>query len=288
MNTMRTTLLLAAMTGLLLFVGQALGGQGGMLIALVIAVVMNFGSYWYSDKLVLKMYHAQEAGPTTAPVLHQTVQQLAQRAGLPMPKVYVINSEAPNAFATGRNPENAAVAATTGLMRILSREELAGVMAHELAHVQNRDTLTGAIAATIAGAIAMLANMFQWMAIFGLGRGNDQEGGGAGGLIGGLVMMIVAPLAASLIQMAISRSREYVADQRGGEICGNPLWLANALRKLEQTNRRTVMPDAETHPATAHLFIINPLKGASLASLFSTHPATEERIRRLEAQAYAR
>jgi heat shock protein HtpX len=200
-------------------------------------VVMNFGSYWYSDKLVLKMYHAQEAGPTTAPVLHQTVQQLAQRAGLPMPKVYVINSEAPNAFATGRNPENAAVAATTGLMRILSREELAGVMAHELAHVQNRDTLTGAIAATIAGAIAMLANMFQWMAIFGLGRSNDQEGGGAGGLIGGLVMMIVAPLAASLIQMAISRSREYVADQRGGEICGNPLWLANALRKLEQTNR---------------------------------------------------
>ncbi len=288
MNTMRTTLLLGAMTGLLLVVGQALGGQTGMVIALTIAVVMNFGSYWYSDKLVLKIYHASEAGPSDAPMLHQIVQELASRAGLPMPRVYVIHSDAPNAFATGRNPEHAVVAATTGLMRILSREELAGVMAHELAHVQNRDTLTGAIAATIAGAIAMLANMFQWMTIFGLARGDDQEGGGAGGLIGGLVMMIVAPIAASLIQMAISRSREYVADARGGEICGNPLWLANALRKLEQSNRRTVMADAETHPATAHLFIINPLKGANLARLFSTHPDTEERVRRLEAQAYGR
>ncbi len=286
MNTMRTTLLLAAMTGLLLVVGQALGGQTGMVIALIIAVAMNFGSYWYSDKLVLKMYHASEAGPNDAPVLHQIVQQLASQAGLPKPRVYVIHDDAPNAFATGRNPEHAVVAATTGLMRILSREELAGVMAHELAHVQNRDTLTGAIAATIAGAIAMLANMFQWMAIFGLARGDDQEGGGAGGLIGGVVMMIVAPIAASLIQMAISRSREYVADARGGEICGNPLWLANALRKLEQSNRHTVMAEAETHPATAHLFIINPLKGANLARLFSTHPATEERVRRLEAQAY--
>ncbi len=288
MNTMRTTLLLGAMTGLLLVVGQALGGQTCMVIALIIAVAMNFGSYWYSDKLVLKMYHAQEAGPNDAPVLHQVVQQLASRAELPMPRVYVIHDDAPNAFATGRNPEHAVVAATTGLMRILSREELAGVMAHELAHVQNRDTLTGAIAATIAGAIAMLANMFQWMTIFGMARGDDQEGGGAGGLIGGLVMMIVAPIAASLIQMAISRSREYVADARGGEICGNPLWLANALRKLEQSNRRTVMADAETHPATAHLFIINPLKGANLARLFSTHPDTEERVRRLEAQAYGR
>jgi heat shock protein HtpX len=286
MNTMRTTLLLGAMTGLLLVVGQALGGQTGMVIALIIAVVMNFGSYWYSDKLVLKMYHAREAGPNDAPVLHQVVQQLASRAGLPMPRVYVIHSDAPNAFATGRNPEHAVVAATTGLMRILSREELAGVMAHELAHVQNRDTLTGAIAATIAGAITLLANMFQWMAIFGLARGDDQEGGGAGGLIGGLVMMIVAPLAASLIQMAIARSREYLADARGGEICGKPLWLASALLKLEQGNQRTVMAEAETHPATAHLFIVNPLKGASLARLFSTHPATEERVRRLEAQAY--
>lgn len=288
MNTMRTTLLLGAMTGLLLVVGQALGGQTGMVVALIIAVVMNFGSYWYSDKLVLKMYHAREAGPNDAPVLHQVVRQLASRAGLPMPRVYVIHDDAPNAFATGRNPQHAVVAATTGLMRILSREELAGVMAHELAHVQNRDTLTGAIAATIAGAIAMLANMFQWMAIFGLARNDDQEGGGAGGLIGGLVMMIVAPIAASLIQMAISRSREYVADQRGGEICGNPLWLAGALLKLERGNRRTVMAEAETHPATAHLFIVNPLKGASLARLFSTHPPTEERVRRLQAQAYGR
>jgi heat shock protein HtpX len=288
MNTMRTTLLLAALTGLLLVVGQALGGQTGMVIAFLIAVVMNFGSYWFSDQLVLKMYQAQEAGPSDAPGLFQTVQQLASRAGLPMPRVYVIHSEAPNAFATGRDPQHAAVAATTGLMRILSREELAGVMAHELAHVQNRDTLTGAIAATIAGAIAMLANMFQWMAIFGLARGDDEEGGGVGGLLGGLVMMIVAPIAASLIQMAISRSREYAADARGAEVCGNPLWLANALRKLEQMNRRTLMPEAESHPATAHLFIVNPLKGANLAQLFSTHPATEERIRRLEAMAYGR
>jgi len=288
MNTLRTTLLLAVMTGLLLVVGQALGGQTGMVVALGIAVVMNFGSYWFSDSLVLKMYQAQEVGPSEAPLLYQVVQDLAGRAGLPMPRVYVVHSDAPNAFATGRNPEHAAVAATTGLMRILSRDELAGVMAHELAHVQHRDTLTGAIAATIAGAIAMLANMAQWAALFGLGRRDEEEGGGAGGLLGALVMMIVAPLAASLIRMAISRSREYAADARGAEVCGHPLALANALRKLEQMNQQTYMPEAESHPATTHLLIINPLKGASLARLFSTHPATEERIRRLEALAYGR
>lgn len=286
MNTLRTTLLLATLTGLLLIVGQALGGQTGMVIALGFAVVMNFGSYWFSDSLVLTMYHAQEVGPDEAPGLYRVVQGLAQRAGLPMPRVYVIQSDAPNAFATGRNPEHAAVAATTGLMRILNSDELAGVMAHELAHVQHRDTLTGAIAATIAGAIAMLANMAQWAALFGMGRQDEDEGGG--GLVGALVMMIVAPLAASLIQMAISRSREYAADARGAAICGHPLALASALRKLEQMNQRTFMPEAESHPATTHLLIINPLKGATLAQLFSTHPATEERIRRLEALAYGR
>jgi heat shock protein HtpX len=287
MNIMRTTLLLAALTGLLLIVGRALGGQAGMIVALLLAVVMNFGSYWFSDSLVLKMYHAQEAGPSDAPVLYQVVWELAGKAGLPMPRVYLIHSDAPNAFATGRSPEHAAVAATTGLLRILTREELAGVMAHELSHVQHRDTLTGAIAATIAGAIAMLANMIQWAAIFGLGRGSDDREG-AGGLLGGLAMMIVAPIAASLIQMAISRSREYAADARGAQICGNPLALASALRKLEQMSRRTYMPEAEAHPATTHLLIINPLKGSTLAQLFSTHPATEERIARLEAMAYGR
>jgi heat shock protein HtpX len=286
MNTLRTTLLLAALTGLLLVMGQALGGRTGMMVALGIAVIMNFGSYWFSGSLVLKMYQAQEVGPSEAPLLYQVVRELASRAGLPMPRVYLVHSDAPNAFATGRNPEHAAVAATTGLLRILSRDELAGVMAHELSHVQHRDTLTGAIAATIAGAIAMLANMAQWAALFGFGRQDEKEGGGAGGLLGALVMMIVAPLAASLIRMAISRSREYAADARGAAICGHPLALANALRKLEQVNLQTYMPEAESHPATTHLLIINPLKGASLARLFSTHPATEERIRRLEAMAY--
>lgn len=286
MNAMRTTLLLAGLTALLLVVGQALGGQTGMLIALVLAAAMNFGSYWFSDKLVLSMYQAREASPREAPILFDTVRELAARAGLPMPRVYVIDSDAPNAFATGRNPEHAAVAATTGLMRLLSRQELAGVMAHELAHVQHRDTLTGAIAATIAGAITTLANMAQWGLLFGLGRSNENQGeGGGGGFFGSILMMILAPIAASLIQMAVSRSREYAADARGAAICGNPLWLAGALRKLEQMNQRTIMPAAEAHPTTTNLLIINPLKAGNLATLFSTHPATEERIRRLEAAA---
>lgn len=283
MNGLKTTLLLGALTGLLLFAGQAMGGDVGLLIALVLAVVMNFGSYWYSDKLVLKIYGAREVSPQEAPEFYGTVQELAQRAGLPMPKVYIMENDAPNAFATGRNPEHAAVAATTGLLRLMSRQEVAGVMAHELAHVQHRDTLISAIAATLGGAIAMLANMAQFALIFGLGRGSDREGGG--NPFTALLMMILAPLAASLIQMAVSRSREYAADARGAAICGNPLWLASALRKLGQANNNRVMPEAESHPATAHLFIVNPLKGRNLAQLFSTHPPLEERIARLEAAA---
>ncbi|GAB4362427.1 MAG: zinc metalloprotease HtpX [Gammaproteobacteria bacterium] len=286
MNGMRTTLLLAGLTALLLVFGQMLGGNSGMFIALVIAAAMNLGTYWFSDKIVLKMYRAHEATPQQAPVLYEVTRELATRAGMPMPKVYVIDSDAPNAFATGRNPQNAAVAATTGLMRILSREELAGVMAHELAHVQNRDTLIGAIAATIAGAIAMLANMAQFLLIFGGGRSNDN--GGGGNVFGAILMMILAPLAAGLIQMAVSRSREFAADARGAAICGNPLWLAGALRKLDYANRRIPMPEAESHPASAHMFIVNPLKGRSVAQLFSTHPPIEERIRRLEEAATGR
>ncbi len=284
MNLFRTTLLLTVLTGLLLVAGQLLGGQTGMMFALVLAVVMNFGAYWFSDKIVLSMYGAQEVGPHDAPELYGIVQELARRGNLPMPRVYVIHNDTPNAFATGRSPEHAAVAATTGILRILSREELAGVMAHELAHVQHRDTLISAIAATIAGAISMLANMAQWALIFGMGRQNGQENGGS--VLGTLVMMLLAPIAAALIQMAVSRTREYAADARGAALCGNPLWLANALRKLELGNRRIPMHQAESNPATAHLFIVNPLQGSSLANLFSTHPPIEERVRRLEEMAY--
>lgn len=284
MNLFRTTLLLTVLTGLLLVAGQLLGGQTGMMFALVLAVVMNFGAYWFSDKIVLSMYGAQEVGPHDAPELYGIVQELARRGNLPMPRVYIIHNDTPNAFATGRSPEHAAVAATTGILRILSREELAGVMAHELAHVQHRDTLISAIAATIAGAISMLANMAQWALIFGMGRQNGQENGGS--VLGTLVMMLLAPIAAALIQMAVSRTREYAADARGAALCGNPLWLANALRKLELGNRRIPMHQAESNPATAHLFIVNPLQGSSLANLFSTHPPIEERVRRLEEMAY--
>ena len=281
MNGLKTALLLGTLTGLLLVAGQALGGQTGLVIALVLAVVMNFGSYWYSDKLVLKIYKARPVTAAEAPVLYSVVQELAQRAGLPMPRVYIVDNDAPNAFATGRNPEHAAVAATTGLLRIMNRHELAGVMAHELSHVEHRDTLISAVAATIAGAIAMLANFAQFAMIFGMGR--DREGGSNPFVM--LLMMILAPIAASLIQMAISRSREYQADARGAAIAGNPLWLASALRKLDAANRQIPMPEAEAHPATAQMFIVNPLKGKSLAQLFSTHPPVEERIRRLEAAA---
>lgn len=280
MNTLKTTFLLTLLTLLLVMAGGALGGQSGMLMALVFAGVMNFVSYWFSDKIVLKMYRAKEVTESESPEFYSLVRQLTVQAGLPMPKVYIIPSDTPNAFATGRNPEHAAVAATSGILRILSREELMGVMAHELSHVKHRDILISTIAATVAGAITYLAQMAQWAAIFGGGRDRDE---GGGGMLGLLVMAIVAPLAAMLIQMAISRSREFEADKGGAAMSGNPLYLANALRKLESANRQ--LPMQEATPASAHMFIVNPLRGGGLASLFSTHPPMEERVKRLEEMA---
>ncbi len=284
MNGLKTAILLAGLTALLLVLGQTIGGHTGLLIALGFAVVMNFGAYWFSDKIVLKMYHAHEATPEQAPELHRVVKELAKRANMPMPKVYVIEDDTPNAFATGRNPQNAAVAATTGILRILNGEELTGVMAHELTHVTNRDTLIGAISATIAGAIAALANIAQFAMIFG-GR---QNGEGGGNIFATLLMAILAPIAAALIQMAISRSREYAADAGGAKLCGHPLWLASALLKLEQANKRMPMPAAGAHPTTAHLFTVNPLRGGGFATLFSTHPRTEDRVKRLREMAAGR
>lgn len=278
MNLVRTAMLLAAMTALFMGVGYLIGGTGGMMIALVIAAAMNLFSYWNADKMVLKMHHAVEVDEQSAPEYYRIVADLAQNAGLPMPKVYVINNAQPNAFATGRNPENAAVAASTGLLHSLSAEEVAGVMAHELAHVQNRDTLTMTITATLAGAISMLGNF----AFFFGGNRNSNNGLG---IIGVLAAMIVAPLAAMIVQMAISRTREYSADRRGAEICGNPLWLASALNKIAGSATRVVNEDAERNPATAHMFIINPLSGQQMDNLFSTHPATENRIAALHAMA---
>ncbi len=280
MNTLKTTFLLALLTVLLVMAGGAIGGQGGMLIALVMAGVMNLVSYWFSDRIVLAMYGAKEITEADHPEFYGLVRQLAERAGLPMPRVCIIPSDTPNAFATGRNPQHAAVAATSGILRMLSREELAGVMAHELSHVKHRDILISSIAATVAGAVTYLAHMAQWAAIFG-GRDRDGEGGGVFGM---LVMAIVAPLAALLIQMAISRSREYEADRGGAEISGNPLYLANALRKLEAANRQ--LPMEEATPASAHMFIVNPLTGGGFMSLFSTHPPMQERVRRLEEMLY--
>lgn len=277
MNTLKTTFLMALLTVLMVMVGGAVGGRHGMTLAFVMAAGMNFFSYWFSDKMVLSMYGAQEITESDDPRFYAIVRSLAQRAGLPMPKVYLINSDTPNAFATGRNPEHAAVAATTGILRILDEHELAGVMAHELTHVKNRDILIQTIAATFAGAITYMAHMAQWGAMFGGGRGDDDEGGGAFGLI---FMAILAPLAAMLVQMAISRSREFGADAGGAHICGDPLSLANALRKLEMGNQRIPMQQAS--PATAHMFIVNPLTGGGLASLFSTHPPMPERIARLQ------
>ncbi|MFZ3209338.1 MAG: zinc metalloprotease HtpX [Geobacteraceae bacterium] len=281
MNALRTTFLMTLLTVLLVMAGGAIGGRSGMTFALIMAGVMNFVSYWFSDKIVLAMYGAKEVNEAEYPDFFGMVRQLAVQAGMPMPKVYIIPSETPNAFATGRNPEHAAVAATSGILRILTREELMGVMAHEISHVRHRDILISTIAATIAGAITYLAHMAQWAAIFGGGRDRDEEGGG--GIFGVLVMAIVAPIAAMLIQMAISRSREYEADKGGAEIAGNPLYLAGALRKLETANRQIPM---DANPSTAHMFIVNPLVGGGLMSLFSTHPPMEERVRRLEAMAY--
>ena len=281
MNTMKTFLLMGLLTVLLILIGNLLGGQSGMVMAFLFALAMNFGTYWFSDKIVLRMYGAQEVSRADNPRLFDTVEELAGRAGLPMPRIYIIPGDQPNAFATGRNPQHAAVAVTEGIMRTLSADELRGVIAHELAHVKHRDILVGTVAATIAGAISMIANMAQWAMIFGGGRSSDSEEGGNG--LGGLVMMIVAPIAALLIQMAISRSREYLADEGGAQITGNPLPLASALRKLHQRAEQIPM---HATPATAHMFIVNPLRGGGLMSLFSTHPPMEERIARLEAMIY--
>ena len=275
MNIVRTAMLLAFMTALFMGVGLLVGGKGGMMIALVVAVAMNFFSYWNSDRMVLSMYGAQEVDERSAPEYDGIVRDLAKNAGLPMPRVYVLNSEQPNAFATGRNPENAAVAASTGLLHALSYEEVAGVMAHELAHIQNRDTLTMTITATFAGAISMLAN-------FAMFFGGSRDNNNPLGFVGILVTMIVAPFAAMLVQMAISRTREYSADRRGAEICGNPLWLASALKKIAMAAERVPNMSAERNPATAHMFIINPLSGERMDNLFSTHPNTENRIAALE------
>ena len=275
-NQIKTTILLAVMTAFILWVGQMLGGRQGMVIALIFAAGMNFFSYWYSDKIVLRMYRAREASPQQAPEIYRMVQELTQRAGLPMPKVYVIPDDTPNAFATGRNPQHAVVAVTEGLVRIMNREEIKGVLAHELAHVKNRDILIGSIAATMAGAVMLLATMARWSAFFGGGRDNE-EGGGLG-IVGLIAMSVLAPLAAMIIQMAISRSREYLADSTGAAICGRPEWLARALEKLGAHSGRMPM---NASPSTAHMLIVNPLSGKGMMSWFSTHPPLQERIARL-------
>ena len=284
MNGFRTTILLALLTALVVWIGHMFGGPNGAILALFMAGAMNFFSYWFSDKIVLKMYGGQEVSANEDPELYGMVQDLAGRAGLPMPKVYVIPEETPNAFATGRNPEHAAVAVTYGIRRMLNKRELAGVLGHELSHVKNRDILVSTIAATLAGAISYLAYMAQWAAIFGGNR--DREEGGASNIFGLLFMMIVAPIAAMLIQMAVSRSREYMADAGGAKVTGDPLALASALRKLHMGAQNIPLQvSAATANSTAHMFIVNPLTGGGLASLFSTHPAMEERIARLEAMA---
>jgi len=276
-NVLRTTVLLAALTALFLVIGGAIGGNQGLFIAFVFALLMNFASYWFSDKIVLSMYGAREVSLNEAPDLYRLVQRLAQRAGIPMPRLYIIPSDAPNAFATGRNPQHGAVAVTEGILRMLDTDELAGVLAHELGHIRNRDTLIMTVAATLAGAITMLAHMAQWGAIFGFGR-RDEEDSGGGGMLSLLFMAILAPIAATLIQLAISRSREYFADSTGAAVAGSPSGLARALEKLHYASQRLPL---DANPATAHLFIVNPLTGGSLVNLFSTHPPIEERIRRL-------
>lgn len=277
MNYFKTTLLLGLLTGLLLFFGNLLGGQNGLLIALIIAGFMNFFSYWFSDKIVLAMYRAQPVSEADAPKLYNIVKRLVEKANMPMPKIYVIPEESPNAFATGRNPKHAAVAATVGIMRLLNEQELEGVMAHELTHVANRDTLISTIAATFAGAISYLASMVKWAAIFGSNRDDDDRGN----LAASIAMAIIAPLAAMLIQMAISRSREYLADEGAGKLCGKPIALANALRKLSSGVANIPMQSGTA--ATSSLFIVNPFTGG-IANLFSTHPPMEKRIAKLEEQ----
>lgn len=273
MNQIKTVVLLTFLAALLVVIGGAIGGKNGATIALVIALVMNFGSYWFSDKIVLSMYNAQEVSEAELPDLYRLVRQLTQQAGLSMPRLYIIPDESPNAFATGRNPSHAAVAVTEGILKLLSWEELAGVIGHELGHVKNRDILIQTVAATIGAAITYLA---QFGFLFG-GRSDDREGGGS--LVGMILMMILAPLAAAIIQMAISRSREYIADETGAHICGHPMWLAGALEKLRRGTEAVPM---QAEQATAHMFIVKPFSGGGLANLFSTHPPIEERIERLE------
>ncbi|HEX2011810.1 MAG TPA: zinc metalloprotease HtpX [Roseateles sp.] len=273
-NLMKTAILMAAITALFMAIGALLGGQSGMMLALLVALGMNFFSYWFSDKMVLKMYNAREVDASSAPQFYRMVQELAQKAQLPMPKVYLIDENAPNAFATGRNPEHAAVAATTGIMRVLSERELRGVMAHELAHVRHRDILISTVSATMAGAISMLANFAMF---FG---GRDSEGRPANPLVG-LLVAILAPIAASLIQMAISRAREFEADRGGAEISGDPQALASALDKIHRYAQGIPLEAAERHPETAQMMIMNPLSGGGIKGLFSTHPSTEERVARL-------
>ena len=277
MNQFKTYLFLAVLTVLFVLVGWALGGKNGATYALIFAGMMNFISYWFSDKIVLRMYRAREVSSGEAPELYEIVGELANTASLPMPKVYVIQSESPNAFATGRNPQNAAVAVTTGIMRLLSRDELKGVIGHELSHIKDRDILIGTVAATIAGAIAWIGTIARWGAIFG-GVGDDDDSGG-GNIIFVIIVSMLASVAAVLIQMAISRSREYLADREGALLCQDPRYLANALRKLDATAKRVPL---KANPSTAHLFIVNPLRGKGVVNLFSTHPPIEERVRRLE------
>jgi len=280
-NQLKTTVLLAALTVLIVLIGRMFGGNQGMLIAFILAMIMNFGSYWFSDKIVLAMYRAKELSRTEAPEIHRMVEELAQHGGLPKPRIYLIPSDTPNAFATGRNPEHAVVAVTNGIVRLLEPEELKGVLAHELGHVKNRDILIGSIAATLAGVVMMLASMARFAAIFGFGGSDDDDGGGNIFVL--ILMSILAPLAAMLIQMAISRSREYLADETGARLAGNPRSLASALEKLAYGSQR--IPMRQASPATAHMFIVNPLSGGGFTRWFSTHPPVEERVRRLRALA---
>lgn len=282
-NMLKTTLLLASLTGILIIVGRLLGGTSGMVIAFLFAVIMNFSTYWYSDKIVLRMYKAEEVTASENPQLYETVKKLSILADMPMPKVYIIHTSMPNAFATGRNPEHAAIAATTGILDLLNNEELEGVLAHELAHVKNRDTLISAVAATIAGVISMIATWAQWSAIFGGFGTQDEEGNNS--ILNFLLLVILAPVAATIVQLAISRSREFAADEQGARICKKPWALASALEKLEYGTAKYSprMGEVQASDGTAHMFIVNPLNGGVFKNLFRTHPATEERIRRLRA-----
>ncbi|MCF8037895.1 MAG: zinc metalloprotease HtpX [Desulfohalobiaceae bacterium] len=274
-NQLKTGLLLGLLTALILLFGRLLGGQSGLIFAFILAIAMNVGSYWFSDRIVLSMYKARELSPQDAPALHRIVEELAGRGGLPKPKVYLIPQDAPNAFATGRSPGKSVVAVTQGLMHLLTPEELKGVLAHEMGHIRNRDILIQSVAATLAGVIMFVSTMVKWAAIFGMG-GNDDEGGNP---LLAIILAIVAPIAAMLIQMAISRSREYLADRSGAELSGNPGYLASALEKLDAYSKK--MPMKQGNPSTAHMFIVNPFSGQNLANLFSTHPPVQERVKRL-------